>query len=154
MSVFAKSAVGNELILKTGNFWPDIEVGLFRKKGRVPTIVEDQAVYHLLERAFITFLDDIGDYELEQREKGIDRLSDVPSPMIGSRNRQEILFESAIFAYAKKLISDNYQDIDIARKPGQDKTKELEKSSRLWSAEYLKSVRQFLGEEASFVGLT
>lgn len=154
MSVVAKSETTAELTLQTGDFWPDINVGDFRIKGRVPTIVDDRAALYFLERAFIVFLDDVADYEEKQKARGYAQLKDVQTPKIADRNRQEILFESAIFAYAKKLICDDYKDIDLARKTGQDKTKEIEGSEIAWNAEYIKAVRMFLGESQSFVGLT
>lgn len=153
MSVVAKSETKAELTLQTGDFWPDINVGDFRVKGRVPTIVDDRAALYFLERAFIVFLDDVADYEEKQKARGYMQLKDVPAPKVGDRTRQEILFESAIFAYAKKLICDDYKDIDLARKAGQDKTKEIEGSEIAWNAEYLKSIRQFLGKSQSFVSL-
>lgn len=153
MSVVAKSGTSNKLTLMTGDFWPDINVADFRVKGRVPTIVDDTAALYFLERAFIVFLGDVEDYEEKQKEAGYSQLKDVPAPAIGERNRQEILFESSIFAYAKKLICDDYKDIDLTRKAGQDKSKEIEGSEAAWNAEYIKNVRMFLGKPQSFVSL-
>ena len=153
MGVVAKSAANTALILEAGPFWPEISVTDFKEKGRVTTIVNDTAALHFLKRAFIFFLDDVATYEAEMFKRGYKRLADVESPMIGDQTKQEILYESAVFAYAKKLICDDFKDIDLTRRAGEDKAKELENSASAWHAEYLQSVRAFLGKSRSAVAL-
>lgn len=153
MSVIAKSESKNNLRLQISSFWPTIDIRHFKVKARVPTIVDDEAAFHFLQRAVLVFLDDVGLYALNQKAQGYSTLSDVPAEKIGEQTTQEILFESAIFAYAKKLIIDDYQDIDLTRRAGEDKLKEVGDSANAWNAEYLKNVRMFLGEPMSFVGL-
>lgn len=153
MGVVAKSESQTALVLQVGSFWPEIRVKDFKEKGRVTTIVDDIATLHFLQRAFIFFLDDVGNYEIEMQGKGCKSLAEVESPQIGEQTRQEILYECAIFAYAKKLICDDYKDIDLTRRAGDDKTKELESSASAWHAEYLQSVRAFLGKSRSAVAL-
>ena len=154
MSVIAKSESKKDLELQLGSFWPIINIQDFRVKARVPTIVDDQAAFHFLQRSALVFFNDVGLYALNQREQGYNTLADVPAEMIGNQTTQEILFESAIFAYAKKLIIDDYQDIDLTRRAGEDKLREVGDSANAWNAEYLKNVRMFLSEPMSFVGLT
>lgn len=154
MGVIAKSESKSDLIFTAGSFWPEIRIKDFKAKGRVPTMVDDESALYLLERAFVYFLDDIEDYEANQLKKGIKTLLEVESPIVGKRTKQVIHFESALFAQAKKLICDDYKDIDLARRAGEDKIKEIIASENTWSADYLKSVRSFLGKERDYVGLT
>lgn len=153
MGVIAKSESKTALVLEVGSFWPAITVKDFKENGRVPTMVDDVAALYFLKRAFIFFLDDIGDYESRMRVDGIESLAEVVSPKVGNQTRQEILYESSIFAYAKKLICDDYKDIDLTRRAGDDKAKEVESSASAWHAEYLQSVRAFLGKSRSAVAL-
>lgn len=153
MGVVAKSESKTALVLMVGSFWPEISVKDFKEKGRVTTIVDDVAALHFLQRAVIFFLDDVGNYANDMQLRGYQNLAEVESIKIGEQTRQEILYESAVFAYAKKLISDDYKDIDLTRRAGDDKAKELESSARAWHAEYLQSVRAFLGKSRSAVAL-
>ncbi|UNM96723.1 head completion/stabilization protein [Ignatzschineria rhizosphaerae] len=154
MGFIAKSESKKNLELHLGSFWPSIDIQDFKQKARVPTFVDDEAAFHFLQRAALVFFNDVGLYALNQREQGYNTLAEVPSEMIGEQTKQEILFEAAIFAYTKKLIVDHYQDIDLTRRAGEDKLKEVDNSASAWSAEYLKNVRMFLNEPTSFVGLT
>ena len=153
MGVVAKSESKTSLVLQVGSFWPEISVKDFKEKGRVTTIVDDVAALHFLQRAVIFFLDDVGNYANDMQLRGYQSLVEVESIKIGSQTRQEILYESAVFAYAKKLICDDYKDIDLTRRAGDDKAKELESSASAWHAEYLQSVRAFLGKSRSAVAL-
>lgn len=153
MGVVAKSESKTALVLTVGSFWPEISVKDFKEKGRVTTIVDDVAALHFLQRAVIFFLDDVGNYANDMQLRGYQNLADVESIKIGEQTRQEILYESAVFAYAKKLICDDYKDIDLTRRAGDDKAKELESSASVWHAEYLQSVRAFLGKSRSAVAL-
>lgn len=153
MGVVAKSESKTALVLQVGSFWPEISVKDFKEKGRVTTIVDDVAALHFLQRAVIFFLDDVGNYAGDMKFRGYQNLAEVESMQIGEQTRQEILYESAVFAYAKKLICDDYKDIDLTRRAGEDKAKELESSASVWHAEYLQSVRAFLGKSRSAVAL-
>lgn len=153
MGVVAKSESRTALVLQVGSFWPEISVKDFKEKGRVTTIVDDVAALHFLQRAVIFFLDDVGNYANDMQLRGYQNLAEVESIQIGEQTRQEILYESAVFAYAKKLICDDYKDIDLTRRAGDDKAKELESSASAWHAEYLQSVRAFLGKSRSAVAL-
>lgn len=153
MGVVAKSESKTALVLQVGSFWPEISVKDFKEKGRVTTIVDDVAALHFLQRAVIFFLDDVGNYANDMQLCGYQNLVEVESIKIGAQTRQEILYESAVFAYAKKLICDDYKDIDLTRRAGDDKAKELESSASAWHAEYLQSVRAFLGKSRSAVAL-
>lgn len=153
MGVVAKSESKTALVLTVGSFWPEISVKDFKEKGRVTTIVDDVAALHFLQRAVIFFLDDVGNYANDMQLRGYQNLAEVESIKIGEQTRQEILYESAVFAYAKKLICDDYKDIDLTRRAGDDKAKELESSASAWHAEYLQSVRAFLGKSRSAVAL-
>ena len=153
MGVVAKSESKTALVLQIDSFWPEISVKDFKEKGRVATIVDDVAALHFLQRAAIFFLDDVGNYAGDMQFRGYQNLAEVESMQIGEKTRQEILYESAVFAYAKKLICDDYKDIDLTRRAGEDKAKELESSASVWHAEYLQSVRAFLGKSRSAVAL-
>ncbi|UNM95501.1 head completion/stabilization protein [Ignatzschineria rhizosphaerae] len=133
------------------SFWPSITVAELHKDYRLYSAITDEQSLKALEIAYITVTDALDEYAEAKEREGIAKLEELPSER--ERSRQVRLFKEAVYSLAKQKINEEYIDVDLARKPGQDVKAATNDSTLTLNANYNMAIRRFLGQSASLVAL-
>lgn len=146
-----KPSSNQSLTIPRSGFWPSIDIDDFRKKMRVlDSVANEQA-----EMALMSALDSTI-YELasfEENHSEYDHLEDVPSKEIAGRSSYVYNFERAVYAEAKAQLLEEFFDMDLSRKAGEDRAATgIPKVAELRKENYA-AIQTFFNESAIFVEL-
>ena len=133
------------------SFWPMVSVSELNRDYRIYSSINDEQCLRSLEIAYIVVTDALDEYAEAKEREGITKLEDLTNDR--ERFRQIKLFKEAVYSLAKQKINEEYIDVDLARKPGQDVKEAVNDSTLTLNADYNMAIRRFLGQPASSVAL-
>ena len=133
------------------SFWPTVSVSELNRDYRIYSAISDEQCLKSLEIAYIVVTDALDEYAETKEREGIKKLEELTNDR--ERFRQIRLFKEAVYSLAKQKINEEYIDVDLARKPGQDAKEAVNDSTQTLNADYNIAIRRFLGQSASFVAL-
>lgn len=146
-----QSSANNTLNIPRSGFWPGFEVDKFRKAMRVLDSVENAQVEMVLLSALDLVISDLNAFRVKHHE--YDELENVPSKEFAGRSRYVFNFERAVFSEAKARLLEEYRDMDLTRKPGEDKASLVEPEIAELRRERWNAIRSFYDEPDVFVAL-
>ena len=82
-------------------FWPDVDVGDFRRQRALPTTVQDDTLGHALLNAMGELNLNLKDVVTHWTQRGIHRANDVPGGKMGDISQLTAQYKKALYARAK-----------------------------------------------------
>lgn len=141
----------SEIIERSG-FWPAIDIADFRKKMRVIDSVTNEQCEMTLVSALDSTIYELAEFEA-QYSHDYSQLEDVPAPILAGRSRLIYNFERAVYSEAKAQLLEDFFDMDLTRKAGEDRAATgIPKVAELRKESYA-AIQTFFNESAIFVEL-
>lgn len=89
-------------LMVTGpDFWPTVAVADFQARYRLPAEYEAELVKEHLQLAYLWAVEKLTEWQRVQEGSGYAKLTDVPAIEIEEKSKFVLLFERAVFCYAK-----------------------------------------------------
>ncbi len=142
----------SEVIPRSG-FWPSIDLSEFRSDKRVLNSISAEQAKTAVINALVHVINQLNDYEAKQVGLGYLILEDVPSREIAGANQNILLFEKAVFSKAKSTLLEEYRDMDLARKAGEDKAEQSASNIQTFQAECFIAIRNLKGKTGVYAEL-
>lgn len=146
-----KASTNNDLDIPRSGFWPGFELQKFRKAMRVLDSVENAQAEIALISALDLVISDLQDFR--EKYHAFDELEDVPSDVLAGQSRYVFNFQRAVFSEAKAKLLEDFRDMDLTRKPGDDKSSSIEPEIAELRRDRWNAVRSFYQEPDMFVAL-
>jgi len=143
----------NSEIIPRSGFWPSIDLSEFRSDKRVLNSISAEQAKTAVITALVHVINQLNDYEAKQVGLGYLILEDVPSREIAGVNQNILLFEKAVFSKAKSILLEEYPDMDLSRKAGEDKAEQNSSSIQTLQAESFIAVRNLKGKTGVYAEL-
>lgn len=126
------------------DFYPALSPRDFRAGYRVDSSYQAESLRRALTDAIVDVTDDLSAWATAQKAAGYATLAAVPSAQMSGNSRRVILFERAVFCFAKAHLIDTYRDVDTTRELGNDRASDHELSSDHWRREGRAAIHKML----------
>lgn len=96
----------------SGDWYPSIELAEVRAIMRFDGTVTDDRLSECVAIAISAVEDELDVWQQQQAELGRRSLREVPSKSIAGKSRLVLLYQRAVYAYAKAELTERYRDFD------------------------------------------
>lgn len=151
MSFIGQNSKNSELMIPRSGFWPGINGQNFRNAMRILDSVKNEQVEMALLSALDLVISELRIFRAKHAEYLT--LEEVPCDELAGKSRYVFNFERAVFSEGKAKLLEDFRDMDLTRKSGEDRasliTPEVDELRRdRWNA-----VRTFYDEPDVFAVL-
>lgn len=119
-----EKAPENADIITNSGFWPEIDLGHYRRAMRQDGTVTAER----LKEAALTAISEVNaelfGFKQQKLQEGVGSLQDVPAEKIGGMSSRVYFYRRAVYCQIKAEVSERYPDIDTT-KSGQEKAEPL-----------------------------
>ena len=108
-------------------WWPDLELGDFQKRYRLPVEFSREMVEESIQLGMLRVNDQLREWREEQLGSS---LAEVPGEQMGDLPRYQILYSRAVFCHAKALLLKQFATVnrrDAAKHEGMESEESEEK---------------------------
>ncbi|PID66576.1 MAG: hypothetical protein CR975_02045 [Gammaproteobacteria bacterium] len=127
------------------DFFPALSLADFRCQYRLDGSYTTDNLKRALTDAAVDVTDDLSTWKLAYETDGHHTLAACPARQINGKSRLVILFEQAVFCFAKANLIDTFRDVDTTRKLGDSRAEDHELSSDYWRREGRAAIHKLLG---------
>jgi hypothetical protein len=138
--IFDTAVVGDDVIIDTGEFWPDVSLHDFKSSMRIID-KNDAPVIGAMNMGIFEVNTELAIWQAVQAALGYATLADVPSPNANLVSA----YQQAVYCCSKGKLLDLYRDMDTTNS-GHDRADDLEKNALYYYAEFRRLVRLMKGE--------
>ncbi len=146
-----KASTNSELEIPRSGFYPGLSVSQFRLSMRVLDSVENAQAEMALISALDLVISDLRDFRAQHSEYST--LEEVPSEELAGKSRYVFNFERAVFSEAKAKLLEDFRDMDLTRKAGEDRASLTDPEIAELRRERWSAVRTFYNQPDLFVAL-
>ncbi|GAA5097441.1 head completion/stabilization protein [Wohlfahrtiimonas larvae] len=151
MGFVGQNSKNNEFLIPRSGFWPGINVQKFRQSMRILDSVENAQAEMALLSALDLVISELKNFKAKHAEYA--ELEQVPNEELAGRSRYVFNFERAVFSEAKAKLLEDFRDMDLSRKAGEDRASLMNPELDELRRERWNAVRTFYDESDVFAVL-
>lgn len=138
------SPEGSEI--SAGAWWPKIDVNTARDQVNIGAAIPHARLVEALQQGMISAIDELAEWQAAQIAAGYSSLAAVPPVIqVDGKTRKELLFSSAVCAFAAARLADRNPDLTATRE-GSDRAEQRRNMADDFRREATHAIRQILGK--------
>lgn len=152
MSMFAATGVPTPVTINNNGFFPSINTDDFVNTQKLDGVVSDDRLLFALTLAISEANICLIDWQLAQEARGYFELELIPSTQINDTSRLLILYQQAVFSFAKAHLLEKYRDFDTTAL-GNKKAENLEPNIDVYRRNARWAISDIQGKQRATVEL-